>query len=194
MQRNLSKLAWRTIVFAAGILWGAGQLHGQALPTMKRPGAYLSVGGGYSYYQVDYGQRKLGGAMAFVDLNMRPHYGLEAEGRLLNMNQVQGVHAANYLAGPRVTLWHPYGIAPYVKVLAGGVKLYFPNNLGNGTYFTVAAGGGVDWTLNQRWRWRVADVEYQLSPDFKIPASPSPISDGSLHSFGVSTGLSFSFP
>jgi hypothetical protein len=44
----------------------------------------------------------------------------------------------------------------------------------------VAPGGGTDFRLTRRVRWRVVDFEYQFWPQFQF---------GMMSSVGVSTGL-----
>jgi hypothetical protein len=189
------KRVWRIctavlLIFLAGVLCGAGRAAAQALPTMKRPGAYIAVGGGYSLYQLNYGDRQLGGATAWVDVNIRPHYGLEGETRWLFMNKanpnpsITNVHASTWLGGVRVNIRRPYGISPYVKLLGGIGQFTFVNNYATGSYFVAAPGAGLDVSVGHKIRIRVVDVEYQIWPQFTY---------GDLHSAGVTTGFSYSF-
>ena len=65
----------RRIFSATRVLAGLGVLllalsaldsRGQALSTAGGPGSYLSVGGGVSAFQEDYGQQVIGGGVAWV--------------------------------------------------------------------------------------------------------------------------------
>jgi len=184
-------ISWRQlwpffiILALAEFNYGAQDCCAQDAPTMKRTISYIALGGGFSYYQLDYGQRDLGGAMAYIDLNINSKFGLEGEERWLNLNQNYNVNATTLLGGLRYTLIHPYGLAPYVKFLVGSARFNFPYNYATGKYFVIAPGGGVDWSLTRSLRIRIVDVEYQDWPGFTY---------GAVHSVGVSTGVSVNFP
>jgi hypothetical protein len=83
------------------------------------------------------------------------------------------------MAGPRYSRY--YGrFQPYVKGLVGIGQFNYPYNLAKETGLVVAPGGGVDYRLTNRIRWRAADFEYQIWPQFNF---------GRMSSFGLSTGL-----
>jgi hypothetical protein len=156
----------------------------QALPAATGPGTSFSFGGGASLYQSDYGQERLAGLQATVDLNPTWRYGVEAEGRFLRYktaSDAESVSETTYLIGPRFTL--PRGrTAPYVKFLIGEGKLKFPFDYAEGSYLVYAPGGGLDYQLSDRISWRVVDLEYQIWPQFTY---------GQLHPYGISTGFLF---
>ena len=155
----------------------------QALATAGGPGSYLSVGGGVSAFQEDYGQQVIGGAAMWVDMNPTWRYGLEGEARWLNYHTNEQVTEANYLGGVRVMLWKPGSrIQPYGKFLAGVGHINFPFGYATGNYLALAPGAGVDIHLNERWSVRAADFEYQLWPQFTY---------GQLKPYGVSVGLRY---
>jgi hypothetical protein len=155
----------------------------QALPTASGPGSYLSVGGGISAFQEDYGQQVIGGAAVWVDMNPTWRYGLEAEGRWLTYHTDEQVTEANYLGGVRVMLWKPgWRFQPYGKFLAGVGHINFPFGYATGNYLAMAPGAGVDIHLNDRWSVRAADFEYQLWPSFTY---------GQLKPYGVTVGLRY---
>jgi opacity protein-like surface antigen len=153
----------------------------QGLPAASGPGTFISVGAGYSFVQADYGQRTLGGGMAFVDIHPTWRFGLEGEARLLRMNTSEGVTESTYLAGPHIYI-RPGRLRPYVKILAGAGKISFPFGYGQGTYFAYAPGVGVDYLVNDRWSLRLIDMEYQQWPQFTF---------GTLHPYGASAGIVF---
>jgi len=114
---------------------------------------------------------------------------VEGEGRWLSLNGSRGFAEYNYLAGPvyRMTLSEHRGFHPYVKCLAGIGIVDFPNNLAMGRYFAIAPGGGVDYTLNRRWRLR-ADYEYQIWP--LAPGIPGN-SASAMKPNGVTVGFTY---
>jgi hypothetical protein len=159
-------------------------LNAQALPAATGPGTYFSFGGGVSLYQSDYGQERLAGLHATVDLNPTWRYGIEAEGRFLRYktaSDAESVSETTYLIGPRLTLPHSR-TAPYVKFLIGEGKLTFPYHYAEGSYLVYAPGAGFDYQLSDRFSWRVVDLEYQIWPQFTY---------GELHPYGIATGFLF---
>lgn len=173
------------LLMVPGISTGRALL-AQAKPTATAPGAYVAVGGTYSYFQIDYGNRVLGGVGAFVDLNLRRQLGIEAEGRWLRQNQVVDVHETTYLIGPRVQI-HRGRLAPYVKGLVGIGQINLPYNFGTDTSLALVPGGGLDVDVTDRIKLRLVDFEYQIWPQF----SDAPGQQyGTLTPYGVSAGLS----
>jgi hypothetical protein len=152
----------------------------QALPTAVGPGAYVIVGGTFSDFQADYGDRTIEGASLYVDSNLAWRYGIETEARRMTYAEF-GERQSTLLAGPRWT-FRPKGFVPYVKLLAGGGRFDFPFGYAYGNYFVMAPGAGIDLRLGQRVRVRLVDVEYQIWPSFSF---------GALHPYGLSTGISF---
>lgn len=165
-------------LFVAGTRRGVAQ----AAPTATGPGTSITLGGGYSIYHLQYGERYLGGAQGWVDANLFEHYGIEAEARRLRQNQDLQTHADTYMVGPRYS-FHPHGydMAPYLKMLVGVGKFSYPYGYAHGSYFVASGGGGVDLHVGNRIQFRLFDVEYQKWPQFTF---------GSMSSFGISTGFS----
>jgi hypothetical protein len=165
----------------------AGGVAAQEDPTETKPGAFLAAGGTLSAYKLDYGQHRLGGYSAFLDMNLTSHYGIEGEGRRLVFNQQANVNATTYLVGPRIVFDQLIfrGVTPYVKFLVGDGKFNFPYNYATGNYFVMAPGAGIDVPLgHSKFSIRLIDVEYQDWPQFSF---------GAMHSYGVSTGISYRF-
>jgi len=158
----------------------------QAMPAATGPGAYVTVGGGASLYQLEYGDRKLGGIMAYTDVNPQWRYGLEGEVRSLRFHTDEDVRETTYLAGPRVAIF-PGPLRPYVKFLAGAGHYNLPFNFAQGTFFTYAPGAGVDYMLNDIIAVRVIDFEYQVTTGFHT-SSGQPTYQ--LANYGLSAGIS----
>jgi hypothetical protein len=175
---NFVRLAF-AVVLLGWPLGTALTASAQAVQSADAGGPLLSVGGTASGYYLQYGQIKLLGASVFVDADTRRHFGVEAEARWLQFHQTNDVHDATYMVGPRY--YREIGrFQPYVKVLAGVGEFNFPYNYATGSYLVVAPGGGLDYRINRLIRIRVADVEYQLWPQFTY---------SSMSSVGVSTGI-----
>ncbi len=154
--------------------------HAQVAQSADAGGIVVTVGAEASYYSVGYGPRQLVGIGAFVDAEPKGRPGIEAEYRNLLWRQTANVHLSTWLIGPRYGFHDFHRFQPYVKVLVGDGLFNFPYNYAHGSYFVVAPGGGVDYHLNRRISFRLADVEYQDWPQFTF---------GNMSSFGISSGL-----
>jgi hypothetical protein len=151
----------------------------QVPPAADKGGLALSAGGTASGYSLGYGEQKLLGVSAFVDVDGRRHLGVEGEARWLIYHQTNEEHATTYTIGPRYSMY--FGrFQPYVKGLVGLGQFNYPYNLGKDNDLVVAPGGGVDFRLSRRIRLRAVDFEYQLWPQFHY---------GLMSSYGLSTGL-----
>ena len=157
----------------------------------ERAPVALTIGGAYSFFDAAYGGYKVMGAVAYTRFSplIWDHVAVEGEGRWLTLNASHGFAEYNYLLGPvyRITLSEHRRLHPYVKGLIGAGIIEFPNNLAMGRYFAIAPGGGVDYTLNRRWRFR-ADYEYQIWP--QAPDIPG-ISGSAMKPNGVTVGFTY---
>ena len=169
-----------SIVLLAACLETTSAAHAQAAPSADRGGLTLSAGGTASGYYMGYGEQKLLGASAFVDVDGRRHLGVEGEARWLIFHQTNGEHATTYAIGPRCSMY--YGrFQPYVKGLVGLGQFNYPSyTLAKDNDLVVAPGGGVDFRLTRGIRLRAVDFEYQIWPQFHY---------GLMSSYGLSTGL-----
>lgn len=156
-------------------------LSAQALPTATAPGGYVSVGGGGSIFQADYGKRDIAGVTAYADLHPTWRFGIEMEARFLHFHTFEDVSEANYLIGPRISFRPGSRVRPYAKFLVGDGKIVLPFHYAEGNFFTYAPGGGVDYQLSDRIAIRAIDFEYQKWPDFPY---------GELNPYGISMGVS----
>jgi len=151
----------------------------QAVPAADAGGMRLSAGGAVSAYYLGYGKERIGGASAFVDFDTLRHFGFEGEARWLQFHQTDDINAATYMAGPRYSRY--FGrFQPYVKVLAGLGQFNYPYHYGRDNDLVVAPGGGVDFRITRRIRFRAVDFECQVWPQFHY---------GTMYSYGLSTGL-----
>ena len=176
-------------VFAAGFsvlivlvcLAGTRPALAQVKPSGDAGGFTVSAGATASGYEVQYGEQKLLGVAAIVDVDTRRRIGLEAEGRWLLFHQTNDLHVTTYAAGPRYHLTHGK-FQFYGKGLVGIGQFNFPYNYATGTYLLIAPGGGVDYRWNRKLTLRLADVEYQFWPQFTY---------GAMTSTGVSVGVRY---
>lgn len=141
-------------------------VHGQAVSPAKPKTAYLSIGGFYSYGQMDYGQHHSSGEGGYLDINYLVYRnigaGLEGEFRDIDFQIKSNTSYMNLIGGPRIT-YHMRHFEPYVKYLAGGSRFHYPDFITKKTYDynTTAIGGGLDIRLSGRWYLRGADFERQ---------------------------------
>jgi hypothetical protein len=174
-------------VLLLAVCLGLGRpAHAQVVPSAYRDTIRLSAGGTASGYQLGYGDLKIGGASAFVDIDNLHHFGIEGEARWLRFHLADDQkgpaadeHASTYLIGPRYSRY--YGkFQPYAKVLVGLGQFNYPYNYAKESDLVVAPGGGFDYRLTRRIRFRAVDFEYQFWPQFNY---------GRMSSYGISTGL-----
>ena len=175
---RLGALAVPAILLALGLALGR-TASAQVVPAGDEGGLRVFAGGTASGFAVQYGERKMLGVSAVVDVDTVHPVGLEAEARWLTFHQTADVHATTWLAGPRyhrtMGKFQLYG-----KGLVGVGEFNFPYNYAHGSYLVIAPGGGVDFTVSRKVRLRLADAEYQIWPQFTF---------GSMASYGISTGV-----
>jgi len=151
----------RACVMAAMMLgYTAVRSEAQAVPTATAPGAFITLGGTYSYFKVPYGETHLGGWGMYVDAHFRRQVGLEFEGHWSDKQPITNEHQTTYMVGPKIQ-WHRRNFSPYAKVLVGDGTFYFPYGYATGQYLVIAPGGGVDWNVGDHLKVRVVDYEYQ---------------------------------
>jgi hypothetical protein len=176
--------AFLPVVLGLVCLGLASAARAQVVPAADEGGLRLSAGGTASAYELGYGEVKIMGVSAFVDADASRHFGIEAEGRWLFYHwkaDGPGVdeHTTTYMIGPRYSRY--YGrFQPYVKGLVGIGQFNYSYNYAKETDLVAAPGGGVDFRLTRRIRWRVLDFEYQIWPQFHY---------GQMSSYGLSTGI-----
>jgi len=160
--------------------------HAQAVPAAEAGGIRLSAGGTVSGYELGYGQVKIMGGTAFADFDTLRHFGVEGEIRWLTFHSAADQKgpaadetASTYMGGMRYSRF--FGrFQPYAKGLVGIGQFNYPYKLAKETDLVIAPGGGVDFRITRRIRWRAVDFEYQLWPNFNY---------GQMSSYGVSSGI-----
>ncbi len=153
----------------------------QAVPTATGPGTTIVAGGGVSLFNSPYGQRNLGGAFVFADIQPHWRFSVEFEARTVRVHTSEEISENNYLAGPRMLIrsgqWQPYA-----KFLIGDGHINFPFQYAHGDFLALVPGGGLDFEVNDYINVRAVDVEYQLWRQFPF---------GNMSPYGISAGLSF---
>jgi hypothetical protein len=163
------------------LLAGTRPVSAQVASSGDAGGFTLSAGATASGYEVQYGEQKLLGVAAIVDVDTRRRIGLEAEARWLLFHQTNDLHVTTWEAGPRYHFTHGK-FQFYGKGLIGVGQFNFPYNYAKGTYLLIAPGGGVDYRWSRKVTFRLADVEYQYWPQFTY---------GAMTSVGVSVGVRY---
>lgn len=167
---------------AAALLLAATTVRAQSVYAGRVDGVMVFAGATATGIELQYGKIKTLGASAFVDVDNRHGWGLEAKGDWSFYHQPMETHVESYLGGVR---YHKsFGaLQPYVRGLVGTSSFTFPYKYAQGRFFTVAPGGGIDWRRNSRWRLRLIDFEYQMWPQVNY------FTVASLHTVSVSTGI-----
>jgi hypothetical protein len=177
----VSSGAMATALLVAAFFTAAHPAAAQVAPSGDKGGFSLTAGATASGYEVGYGQQKLLGIAAVVDVDSRRRFGLEGEARWLQFHQDNDVHVNTWLAGPRYHFSRGK-LQYYGKGLVGEGKFQFPYDYAHGSYLVVGGGGGVDYHWKRKISIRVADFEYQYWPQFTY---------GAMSSYGVSVGLQY---
>jgi hypothetical protein len=190
---RISKTAFFPLLLVAVTL----PLHAQVAPSAYAKGISVTGGGEVSAFQPDYAgfgipqtsTNRLYGIGAFVDAKFTPWIQIEAEGRWLRFNQLDGIYEDSWLIGPRLPIYKLrfWRATPYGKVLIGYGHLNFEDNNGYGRYTDIAYGGGLDIKATNRINIRAPDFEYQQWPGWSEGGAKT----YNLFPYGLSVGVSY---
>jgi hypothetical protein len=170
-----------TAMLAVVTLAAAHTAASQVVPSGDAGGFTLAAGGMASGYEVQYGQQKLLGVSAVVDVDTRRRIGIEGEARWLMFHETDGLHATTWSVGPRYH-FSKGKLQFYGKGLVGIGDFTFPYNYAYGRYLVISPGGGVDYRWRRKISFRLVDFEYQFWPQFTF---------GAMNSYGVSAGVRY---
>jgi hypothetical protein len=143
----------------------------QAVPSGFEERRSLWVGGQCSYVSASFpyqSERHVYGCGVFANMRWTPHLDLEGDARWLPFGGFAGTTESSYLAGPRYIFRRFGKIQPYGKFLVGRGLIHYPYGIGDGSYFALAPGAGVNYRASRRLTFR-AEYEYQVwinSPGF----------------------------
>ena len=152
-----------------------------ALPARAQEDDKVEVFGGYSYQRFrpspDF---NLNGWEASAQYKFRDWIGgvADFDGHYGSPSGV-GTSTYTYLFGPQVC--YPGRVSPFGHLLLGGAH-FSAAGFGNSS-FGMAIGGGIDATVLHDLRWRVVQMDYQLTQ----------FGGGSQNNFRLSTGVIFRF-
>jgi opacity protein-like surface antigen len=189
ISRRTPRLAILCWLLAAAVGLFARSATAQVVPAAIGPARAIWAGAEYSNFKASFpygSNQRLEGVGAFFDYHLTPHFGAEAEARLLRFNRFNAEAEDDYLAGLRYS--RTYGrFQPYAQGLVGIDRIQFPFHIGSGNYLTIAPAAGVNYRVAQRWALRGA-YEYQF-----LPGSPN-IADEPEHRLtpnGFSIGVAY---
>jgi opacity protein-like surface antigen len=182
---------WRAIVFSLLLSAVVGTPvvgHAQVAPSVYGGGANFWTGTEYSYFDSDLaGPTKTGGIGVYAIFNRDAHWSAEVSARFMSFTPSDAGVEQTYMTGPRYMLHRRGRLQPYVKALVGVGKINFPNDLGHGSYFIYAPGGGAEYAVRPRLSIRV-DYVYEFWPS--APGIPNLPSHG-VTPHGFSVGASY---
>jgi opacity protein-like surface antigen len=145
----------------------AAQAGAQTTPDAHRGGASLWVGAEFSNMQAGFpngSSVRLNGTGFFITYNRTHNWGLDANMRFLNLNSWNGETQQNYLIGPRYTFLRSDKLRPFASFQVGAVRIHYPFEIGTGTSFAMAPGGGLDYSLGRKWAVR-GSYQFQILPN-----------------------------
>jgi opacity protein-like surface antigen len=159
-------------------------LHAQATAAASRTGG-INVGITYTNSNQDEFTQRLQGISIYSTFDLSAHIGLEADAHLPSLiSSFDNYTESSFDIGVRY--YHPVRkFLPYGKLMVGFGSANAPNNseiVGGGapgSYFLLAAGGGLDYRLTDKITIRAIDYEYQDWTNFPPNGlTPSMISVG----------------
>lgn len=143
----------------------------QSSPSAWEPPQSLWVGAEFASFKAGFPKDstvRMEGVGITARYNWNHRYALDGQVRFLNLNSWYGETEQNYLAGPRYTFLNSNRWRPFARFEVGAVHIKYPFQMGTGTSFAMAPGGGVEYRFDRRWSAQ-ATYEYQLlttSPNF----------------------------
>lgn len=189
-----SALVLSCILLAAGAAFARAQV----VPSATARQISVTAGGMVSIFQPDFAGEwsdqspyypvsqsstyPLIGVGAYVDVKLSRWVQLEAEGRWQRFNQFANIYQDNYLAGPRLPVYHFSKATVYGKVLGGFSEMNFDSYGDHGRFTDIAFGGGMDVRLTKRISIRALDGEYQYWPSW---------GNSTISPYGASAGVSY---
>jgi len=184
----------KTYKFVLGVfLASSAVLSAEEVVTPK-----YEVGLNYSWLHVnsanyDY-QRTGNGGSGYFEYNLNRMIGLVGDfGGYANTRRGIDDKALTYLFGPRFN-WRHSRLNPYVQFLFGGAYAWSGPNNQTQNAFATAAGGGLDYRLNDRISIKPIQVEYVMTQfdSAQLGGSNTPFG-GHQNDIRYSAGVVFQF-
>lgn len=152
-------LTWCTTAFA--------QVDASAIGS----GQSIWVGGSFLNMQVGFPYQsnvRMSGIGFLGQFDWTHHIAIEGTADFLRFDSFHGETQTAFLAGPKYIFMRRNTWRPYARFALGDIKVHFPFEIGDGNYFTLAPGGGLEYRFNRHWAAR-ADYQYRFllnSPNF----------------------------
>ena len=111
---------------------------------------------------------RMNGFGFYGEFDWSHHVAVEASADFLRLNSYYGETQSAYLAGPKYIFLRSNKWRPYARLGVGAVRVHFPFALGDGSYFTLAPAGGLEYRLDRHWAARAECQQRFLlnSPNF----------------------------
>ena len=146
---------------------------------------------GLNFSAADYFTRRFGIAADFS-----AHFDNRTDSIGTTIGQTK-ISLYNITGGPQIRFPNTTRFTPFAQALAGVARRNFTETIAatatssadNDTSFTMNLGGGVDYRLNKRFAWRIAQLDY--NPIFLQSRTVNSIAfpDRTLNGFRFSTGI-----
>ena len=184
------RVRWTSAFSLLFVAFAIGTAHAQVHESATGSDRHLWAGGEFSDFKPDYGLSRLDGIGFYADYLVTHRYGAEAEIRLLDLNKPAGETQKTFMAGPIANIYQYHKAIFYAKFLLGVGTVNYPDNIGYGSYFAFAPGGGVEYRFAPRWKVR-GEYEAEFFPS--APGAPItyPFPSNGLTPTGFSVGISY---
>jgi opacity protein-like surface antigen len=158
-------------------------MHGQARPTAYRS-ADLQVGAGVTGANPDYSPSRFYGYFIYGTLDLKTHYGVEAEFHQLNTAGNNNDWERTYQIGARyVRHYFNDTLHPFVKASIGRGTFNFPYNRATLSYGMYGFSAGADVRVSRSINVR-GEYEYERWPNFPPRGlQPNVVSIGAAYHF-----------
>jgi opacity protein-like surface antigen len=172
----------KTAIFAAIAVLAtlAAKLPAQVVPAARVGGFPISVGVGFSRYNLDYGPgRYMEGPVVRVGATLFKGIGIDGSARAIFMNtpaQLTRMQQNTFLGGVYYDGVHIGRVRPFVRAAAGLGTIEFPSRNPKYTrdsYSVFAPSGGIEFQLSRKVSLR-GEYEYQYWKDFQGPKYLNP--------------------
>jgi hypothetical protein len=181
----------RTLIAATlFLLLPAVLVQGQVEPSAKGSGQSVWIGGSFLNMNPGFpngSDLRMSGIGLLGQFNWTRRISLDASADFLRFSSFHGETQSSFLVGPRYTFLHSNTWRPYARLSLGAVKVHFPFDIGDESYFTIAPAGGLEYRLNRRWAMH---TEYQYRFLLDSPNFTNEPQYG-IHPNGVQVGVTY---
>lgn len=192
MQSSIRATSHAVVLAAAGLLAvQATSARAQKEPTATQP-LHISVFGGATGVETDFGSGRNGAITAGLDLGIRPYRGIHPSLEVRGTFAVDKGHVdsqKNGLGGIKLggnyRLFHPYGdfLFGRAEIQYAGKGAQVPGTFtfyNSSTTYAFAGGGGVDYDITRH---------FALKADSQLERLATPITSGHIYPYTVTVGV-----